>query len=144
MKKMWTMLCLATILAGCTTPRDLRGTWRLDVEKSKEYYASVNWPHPIDEEWWQGVARLRRRFSRGNIIDFTPGSRISPRSLGVTFTEFSVVSSSNGTYHLDCTRHCGDQQHEYDAIFTVDHDRLEEVQPLATTGVVVKLFYEKE
>ncbi len=104
MMKTVMLLCLLAIATGCATPRDLRGTWRLDVPASKSYYESATWPHDVDDEWWKQGALSRLRFSGSTIIMkagvFAAGDTNDPGVLHVERVPFTLNYARNGVYEL--------------------------------------------
>ena len=144
MKKTIMLLCLPAIVTGCATPRDLRGTWRLDVPACKAYYAAVEWPHRIENEWWQQVSHSRLEFSGSTMIQrkgiFAVGSTNATGVLHAEKIPFTLTSTSNGTYRLTYFHTAYGKDVEMTLV--VNGDRME--QTSSPEGVTIKYFWRED
>ena len=137
---LFSVLVLAT---GCSTPPDLRGTWRLDIPACKAYYKSVNWP-PIEELWWQRLSHSRLEFSGHAMLEknpmFVDGSATPPLSpLEATKVSFTLNSASNGVYKLTCFSDLHEREMHMTLIVT--DNRME--QRYSHEGVTIKYFWKR-
>ena len=138
------LLCVLVLATGCSTPPDLRGPWRVDIPACKAYYKSVNWPHQIEELWWQQVSHNRLEFSGHAMLQkypmFVEGSTNPLSPVEATKVPFTLNSASNGVYKL--TYFSDIDEREMRMTLIVTDNRME--QRSSHEGVTIKYFWKRD